>query len=114
MELFTTGLIQAIISGAILLFITKTVEANNAKTVRATEAEKKIVERELAAMTVKFVSMEQQHGQLTKEIQKLREKVAVLVQKHEDLQLRVFEVVNSLEAIKTGMPGNYGKVTVKP
>lgn len=111
MEVLVSGFIQAILSGAILLFLTKAVEKNSKDAQRATEAEKKIIEREISEMTIRLTSFEQKHDSLVVAFQSLREKVILMVQKQDDFQTRLFELIKSVENFKTH--SDHGRVLKK-
>lgn len=111
MEIWVTTILQTLISGAILLFLTKSVDKSSENARSASEVEKKMVQKELATMTLKFVSMEQKHDKIIEEVQKLKERVSVLVQKSDDLQTRVFEMSHALDGLKVA--STHGRVIKK-
>lgn len=111
MEVWIAGVIQACISGAIVLFLTKTVEKSNETTQRANEAEKRIIQNDLNSMGEKFSSMEHKQQELTNAFYALKEKVVLVAQKQDDAQGRMHELIKAVEGIKINE--NHGRVIRK-
>lgn len=102
---------QSVISGVVLLVITKYIEGNAKDSQRATEAEKKLIQREISDLIVKLTALEHQNDKQSEEIVKLREKVSVLIQTMDDAKLRIFDLTRTIEAFKVS--SDHGKVIVK-
>jgi len=116
MELFISGVFQALISGiasgAVLLIITKSMEKNNDIIKKAHAAEKELLDNKLQNMEDKINSMEEKHMALTEAFYGVKEKVILMVQKQEEFKLRLFELIQTVEKLK--MPDqDFGRVIVK-
>jgi len=116
MELFISGVFQALISGiasgAVLLIITKAMEKNYDDVKKAHNAEKELLEIKLQNMEDKINSIEEKHISLTEAFYGVKEKVIVMIQKQEEFKLRLFELIQTVEQLK--MPDqNFGKVIRK-
>lgn len=111
MEIFITGVVQAAVSGVILLIITKTVEKNNSASQRAVEAEKRLITKELSDMMLKVTSLEQKQDALVSAFQALKEKVILMSQKQDDMYQRLYDLTHSVDKIKD--TESYGRVLKK-
>lgn len=116
MELFISGLFQALISGitsgAVLLVLTNILQKNNDETKKLHETEKELLNTKLQNMEDKINSMETKHFSLMEEFHQLKDKVLAMYHKQEEFKVRLFELISAVEKLK--MPDqDFGKVIRK-
>lgn len=109
MDLWIAGLIQASISGVVLLFLTKSLEKVSETSKRAAEAEKTIIQNDLDLLGGKLTSLEGKQGELTRAFYSLKEKVVIIAQKQDDYHTRIHELIDAVDDLKT----NYGGMARK-
>jgi hypothetical protein len=111
METVYLAFVQTIVSGIALLIITHYIKTNSENAAKIIDVEKKIVQKELSDMSIKFVSIEQKQDKLDMGLQSVKEKLTLVGQKQDDAQVRMTELISTVENIRRDV--NFGKVVRK-
>lgn len=121
MDLFISGLFQALISGiasgGVLLLISQSLKKNNDEVKKTHFAEKELLDEKLAhlyekinLMEEKVVAMDNKYSILTSALYEVKEKVVLMAQKQDEFKLRLFELIQTVEKLKLS---EYGRVIKK-
>lgn len=108
MDVWVSAFLNSLLTGVMLLFITNYVKKSGQETIKATDAEKRLVQKELMDLGSKFSSLELKQDRHDIGLQLVKERLTMVSQKQDDSGDRMFELITTVEDMRKEM--HHGKV----